>query len=93
MDFQIGRRVKKKLVVMKIVLITRYVQWLYRLNNNINIDKELTKQLEKEEIYWIVLLKRVVQVICFLSSRGLTLRGSHEEIEAIDNRNYLGILE
>lgn len=93
MDFQIGRRVKKKLVVMKIVLITRYVQWLYRLNNNINIDKELTKQLEKEEKYWIVLLKRVVRAICILSSRGLTFRGSHEEIEAIDNGNYLGILE
>ncbi|XP_050066946.1 zinc finger MYM-type protein 1-like [Aphis gossypii] len=69
------------------------MKWLHRLNNKTNINKQLTKQLEVEENYWIDILKRVVEAIRFLSTRGLAFRGSHEVIGVTDNGNYLGILE
>ncbi|XP_015377175.1 PREDICTED: zinc finger MYM-type protein 1-like [Diuraphis noxia] len=69
------------------------MKWLHRLNNKTNINKQLTKQLEVEENDWIDILKRVVEAIRFLSTRGLTFRGSHEVIGVTDNGNYLGILE
>jgi hypothetical protein len=69
------------------------MKWLHRLNNKTNINKQLTKQLKVEENYWIDILKRVVEAIRFLSTRGLAFRGSHEVIGVTDNGNYLGILE
>lgn len=69
------------------------MKWLHRLNNKTNIKKQLMKQLEIEEGYWIDILKRVVEVIRFLSSRGLAFRGSHEVIGVTDSGNYLGVLE
>ncbi|KAL4147812.1 hypothetical protein QTP88_002160 [Uroleucon formosanum] len=69
------------------------MKWLHRLNNKTNINKQLTKQLEVEENYWIDILKRVVEAIRFLLTRGLAFRGSHEVIGVTDNGNYLGILE
>ena len=69
------------------------MKWLHRLNNKTNINKQLTKQLEVEKNYWIDILKRVVEAIRFLSTRGLAFRGGHEVIGVTDNGNYLGILE
>jgi len=64
------------------------MKWLHCLNNKTNINEQLTKHLEVKENYWIDILKRVVEAIRFLSTRG-----SHEVIGVKDNGNYLGILE
>ena len=41
----------------------------------------------------IEVLKRVADVVRFLSIRGLAFRGSHEVFGVLNNGNYLGILE
>ena len=43
--------------------------------------------------YKIKILKCVVNVVRFLSIRGLAFRGNHEVFGVLDNSNYLGILE
>ena len=43
--------------------------------------------------YWRNVLQRVVQVITFLSERGLAFRGDNEILGSQHNGNYLGILE
>src|SRR5713101_6292033 len=43
--------------------------------------------------YWKNILVRIVEVIKFLSSRGLPLRGNNQIIGNINNGNYLGCIE
>ena len=51
------------------------------------------KQLEDEKRYWREVLRRVVECLKFLCSRGLALRGDSEEIGDFSNGNFLGALE
>ena len=46
-----------------------------------------------EQQYWRDVLKRVVAVVKFLSSRGLSFRGDNEILGSQHNGNYLGSLE
>ena len=57
------------------------------------IDKSLQIQFNNEVKYWRNVLQRVVQVITFLSERGLAFRGDNEILGSQHNGNYLGILE
>lgn len=66
--------------------------WLARTQAR-GIDCELLQQCKEEESYWREVLKRVVEVIRFLSERGLSFRGSDETFGSPHNGNYLGILE
>lgn len=66
--------------------------WLARTQAH-GIDSELLQQCKEEESYWREVLKRVVEVIRFLSERGLSFRGSDETLGSPHNGNYLGILE
>ncbi|KAK6186835.1 hypothetical protein SNE40_006103 [Patella caerulea] len=57
------------------------------------IDEELAKQADEIKLYWREVIKRCVSVIKFLSERGLSFRGSDENIGSPKNGNYLGLLE
>lgn len=57
------------------------------------IDTELNRQFISEKQYWIDILKRILSVIKFLSSRGLPFRGTIEKFGDSSNGNYLGVLE
>lgn len=57
------------------------------------IETQLTKQFKDEVQYWRDILKRVFDVVNFLASRGLPLRGSNQQLGDLHNGNYLGILE
>lgn len=57
------------------------------------IDAEFVKEFLNEREYWRSLLKRIVSVIKFLSSRGLAFRGSNQTLGSPQNGNYLGALE
>ena len=57
------------------------------------IDIHLKQQLEDEKRYWREVLRRVVECMKFLCSRGLALRGDSEEIGDFSNGNFLGALE
>lgn len=61
---------------------------------NINcVDSELIKQFQNERTYWRYVLEFSINVIIFLTSRGLPLRGSSEKFGENSNGNYLGLLE
>ena len=64
-----------------------------RVRESGHIDTELVKQLKVEQQYWRDVLKRVVAVVKFLSSRGLSFRGDNEILGSQHNGNYLGSLE
>lgn len=57
------------------------------------LDVKLINQFNNEKMYWIQVLKRVIAVIKFLSSRGLAFRGDSEIFGYPKNGNYLGCLE
>lgn len=57
------------------------------------IDTELLSQYQKEVDYWRNVLKRIVAVVKFLSSRGLSFRGDNEILGSANNGNYLGCVE
>ena len=57
------------------------------------IDLSLTRAFEKEKEYWQKILTRIVEVIKFLSIKGLPFQGDNETIGSVHNGNYLGILE
>lgn len=43
--------------------------------------------------YWKAVLHRVVEVIKFLGTKGLSFRGDNEQFNKINNGNFLGTLE
>jgi len=53
----------------------------------------LAAQRENEQDYWRNVLRRVVSVVKFLSSRGLPFRGRDEKIGSNNNENFLEIIE
>ena len=67
--------------------------WSLRASKAGRIDCRLVHQLESERKYWREVLKRAVEVIKFLSARGLAFRGEDEIFGSERNGNYLGILE
>lgn len=62
-------------------------------NKNTRVDSQLVSQIETEQNYWRLLLKRIIAVIKFLAERGLAFRGSDEIVGSPHNGNYLGLLE
>lgn len=50
-------------------------------------------QWENEKQYWCTIMKRVVEVIKFLASRGMAFRGDIETIGSKFSGNFLGTLE
>ena len=48
---------------------------------------------ELESKYWREVLQRIIDVIVFLSKRGLALRGHDEIIGSCHNGNFLGIIK
>lgn len=57
------------------------------------IDSALHENYLKEVEYWHRVLKRVVDVVKFLGTRGLAFRGSKEIFGCIGNGNFMGALE
>lgn len=57
------------------------------------VDIQLEKHIQYERKYWRSVLLRIVEVIKFLTERGLALRGSDELIGSHQNGNFLGTLE
>ena len=62
-------------------------------NKKTRVDSQLVSQIETEQKYWRLLLKRIIAVIKFLAERGLAFRGSNEIVGSPHNGNYLGLLE
>lgn len=58
-----------------------------------SVKSEVQKQMVNKVNYWREILKRILSVIRFLSSRGLPLRGQNEIFGNFHNGNYLGALE
>lgn len=58
-----------------------------------SIESSLLSGLEIEMDYWRRILNRIVSVVKFLGSRGLSFRGSNQRIGSNQNGNYLGTLE
>lgn len=57
------------------------------------IDRALVNQYNCEVQYWKDILKRIVAVVKFLTSRGLAFRGENQTAGSPNNGNYLGCLE
>eukprot|EP00918_Siedleckia_nematoides_P019293 GHVU01041094.1.p1 GENE.GHVU01041094.1~~GHVU01041094.1.p1 ORF type:complete len:421 (+),score=38.87 GHVU01041094.1:275-1537(+) len=57
------------------------------------IDLVLIQQEEQQRAYWETMLRRMLDVICFIGERGLAFRGTSQEFGNHSNGNYLGILE
>lgn len=64
-----------------------------RRNKQMSIDRELTTQYEQEKAYWRLLVHRIIDVVKFLSSRGLPFRGNDSQLGSVHNGLYLGTLE
>ena len=69
------------------------ITFINRQCQNQCIDANLKQEICKERLYWEKVLKRVVEVVRFLSERGLAFRGQDETIGSEHNGNYLGMLE
>lgn len=54
---------------------------------------DLLSQHQKEVDYWRNVLKQIVAVVKFLTSRGLSFRGDNEILGSPNNGNYLGCME
>lgn len=57
------------------------------------IDKTFDTVKEKESAYWTRVLRRVVEVIKFLTERGLAFRGDNETHGDPSNGNFLGCID
>lgn len=75
---------------------TAFTKWLLRSksNHSNSINKEMLEQIISTETkYWNEVVIRVISVIKFLTSRGLSFRGDNEIFGVPNNGNFLGILE
>lgn len=57
------------------------------------IDSALHKQYDDECQYWRKVLYRVFDIVKFLSSRGLSFRGTDGKFGSLTNGNYMGLFE
>lgn len=69
------------------------ISFLFRQRDYGRIDSELANQTTNEIKYWKAVLNRVVEIIKYLTSKGLALRGSDEHIGSLQNGNFLGAVE
>lgn len=69
------------------------VSFVSRQRDSDRIDTDLANQITNEIKYWSAGLNRVVEIIKYLTSRGLTLRGCDEHIGSLHNGNFLGAVE
>ena len=67
--------------------------YISRKAKNVSICKDLEEQKESDRKYWCKVLARVLSVLKFLSSRGLTFRRSSALVGSPQNGNFLGISE
>ena len=56
-------------------------------------DHLLLREFSAESNYWIKILGRILDVVLFLSERGLTFFSSSNHIGDPENGNFLGIIE
>lgn len=68
-------------------------KYLARGNVLNRVDKKLMMQYQEELQYWRNVLLRIVEVVKWLSSRGLLFHGENEIIGSTNNRNFLGCIE
>lgn len=57
------------------------------------VDSNLVIQFQQEVTYWRDVLKRVVEVVKFLASRGLPFQGNDEIIGSVRIGHFLGCIE
>jgi len=69
------------------------ISFLNRSRDSNRIDTNLSILRKKETQYWRNVLQRVVEVIKFLTSRGLPFRGENETFGSNRNGNFLGCIE
>ncbi|KAE9521362.1 hypothetical protein AGLY_018242 [Aphis glycines] len=69
------------------------VSFVSRQRDSGRINSELASQITNEIKYWSAVLNRVIEIIKYLTSRGLSLRGSDEHIGSLHNGNFLGAIE
>ena len=62
-------------------------------NSVIKIKASLDNQLENEKLYCFKVIERVINVIKYLVSRGLPLRGDNQDFCSTRNGNYLGTIK
>lgn len=73
-----------------------FAKWkilLSQLKKETGIDDVLIKNLKSQQQKWEHVFRAILDVILFLSERGLALRGSVEKLGSSTNGNFLGILE
>lgn len=73
--------------------VNNYLAYHTRAKQTNILDAKFLKQEHIEMNYWREVLRRIVSVIKFLASRGLSFRGSDQTIGSSTNGNYLGLLE
>jgi hypothetical protein len=66
---------------------------ILRKEASARIDVAITEQNYSENKYWFEVLRRVVSVIKFLSTRGMPFFGQNETIGSLSNGNFLGCME
>lgn len=69
------------------------VTFKQRVKRMSSIDESFENVEESEIAYWREVLYRIVEVIKFLSARGLAFRGKDQQLNSKHNGNYLGIIE
>jgi len=68
--------------------------WFSKQSENLEtIEEQLKIEIQKEESYWQQVLRRLIDTIIFLSSRGLAFIGDDQILGSGHNGNYLGCLE
>lgn len=68
-------------------------KYLTRMNAHQRIDAKLLEQHQVEVKYWRDVLSRVVEVVKYLTSRGLPFYGENEILGSTSNGNFLGCIE
>lgn len=64
-----------------------------RFKNESSIDHVLIRDLKTQQAKWEHIFRAILDVVLFLSERGLAFRGSVDRIGDRENGNFLGLLE
>ena len=60
---------------------------------SLDVNRQLVQDTELESKYWCEVLRMIIDVIVFLSTRGLAFRRHDEIIGSFHNGNFLGIIK
>lgn len=63
------------------------------MKHEMSVEKSFINTAQIEMSYWKKVLLRVVEVVKFLTSRGLAIRGHDEILGSKHNGNFLGCVE